>query len=194
MASPALPEVHLLRGPGDPAGHRQHESPQTRRNRAQICTRRPRPGPAHCRSQRQERVARGWDNGSRNQGPAGFLGSVETKPTKPTILDRTSIAAGGRKPILPQALAAFNLPYGRHPRSPQPSLRGRHAQRRPIGAGPQAKAVPPHKAAPTSRSATRRGASAASPARYRQRPAVPTSPGELEPGPPRRHTGSCSCC
>lgn len=80
MTGPALPDVHLLRGPGDPAGHRRVKSLQTRRHRAQICTLRPRRRPAHCRDHRRQRVAREWDNGPRNWGPAGSLGCGETTP------------------------------------------------------------------------------------------------------------------
>lgn len=124
MTSPALPEVHLLRRPGHPAGHHEDKSPQTRRSRAQICSLRPRPGPAHARGQKQERVARGWDNGPRTQGHAGSLGFSGTKPpswTRP-VSPRTTESRSSR--TLSRA-PTCRMAKGRHPRSPQPSLRGR---------------------------------------------------------------------
>lgn len=53
MTSPALPEVHLLRRHGHPAGHHEEQSLQTSRIRAQICSQRPRPGPSTRPSQKR---------------------------------------------------------------------------------------------------------------------------------------------
>lgn len=197
MTGPALPEVHLLRGPGHPAGHRGDKSPQTRRHRAQICTLRPRRRLAHCRGHRRQRVAREWDNGPRNRSSAGSLGCGETTPpsrsraVSPRVAESRSSRTRWRTPTCRNCLTAAT-----HGRSPQPSLRGRKEQSRPIGAGPPAEAVPPHKAAPTPRSATHRGASSAPQAA--PGPLPPTPRGPHEPlkarARPCRLTGSCSCC
>lgn len=88
MSSPALPEVHLLRRPGHPAGHHEEE-PANQPDQGSDLLAAPKAGASTRPRQKQERM---WDNGPRTQGPADSLDSWETKPT---ILDPTSVAAGG---------------------------------------------------------------------------------------------------
>lgn len=92
MTSPALPEVHLLHRPGHPASHHEEKSLQTSRIKGSDLLAEPKAGASTRPSQTRERMALLWDNGPKTQGPAGSLGGWETKPT---ILDPTSVAAGG---------------------------------------------------------------------------------------------------
>lgn len=179
MTGPALPEVHLLRGPRGPAGHRGDKSLQTRRHRAQICTLRPRRRPAHCRGHRRQRVAREWDNGPKNRSSAGSLGCGETTPpsqsraVSPRVAESRSSCTRWRTPTCRNCrTAATHGPLSRRSvgernraarsgRGHQPRL-SRRTKQRPLLALP-----------PTAERARRPGRPRA---RYRQRPAARTSP------------------
>lgn len=179
---PRPTEVHLLRGPGTQRATTRREPAQPQAL-AQLCSPRPRPGPgpAHCRGRRRERVAGArvgqWAQDPRPCGLRGLQGDPAhhpgSDPDRRGWQRRSSRARtlADSKPAVAPAIR------------PPPTVRGRNEQRRATGAGPPGEAVPTtHKAAPTPRSATRQGASAAPPARYRQRLAAPTGPGELEHG------------
>lgn len=193
MTSPALPEVHLLRRHGHPASHHEEKSLQTSRIRAQICSQRPGPGPAHARA----RSGSAWPScGTMGPGPSALKApwapgrpspSSWTRPVSPRVAERRSSRTLSPTPTC-------RLAKGRHPRSPSTIAPGGEKKiESPIGAGPQAEAVLPHKAAPTRYSATL--------PRARARCSRPVTTNALRSplalkarALACRLTGSCSCC
>lgn len=180
MTSPALPEVHLLRRPGHPAGHQEERSLQTSRITAQICSQSPRPGPAHARV----RSGSAWLScGTMGPGPCrlpGLLGDQAHHPGPDQCrrgwLKDDSPAHSHRLQTGVWQRAATHGPLSHCSGGEMNRVADWGGATSPGSPAAQSGAhsllchPPP-------------GASAVLPARYHQRPAAPTSPGGLEPYP-----------